>query len=130
MIVIKKQIDDHAFIRSYSKQSDKSGIKYIDIPKDYSIDWNKIPKKTPPEYWERVTIPVEIEKYIIKRNKIHVHQALGTPCTVEPLVSLLGYNSFTHFGKQVLDGSVNLTNKNLSPLQQLFFKQLKNNREY
>ena len=125
LIVIEKQRDDHRFIRSYSKQSDKSGIKYIDIPKDYSIDWNKIPKKTPPEYWERVTIPAEIEKYIIKRNKRHLHQAQGTPCTVDPLASLLGYNSFTQFGQQVLDGSVNLTNKNLSPLQQLFFKQLK-----
>ena len=50
LIVIEKQRDNHKFIRSYSKHSDKSGIK----------------------------------------------------CTVEPLTSLLGYNSFTHFGNQVL----------------------------
>ena len=125
LTVIEKQRDNHRFIRSYSKKLDKSGIKYIDIPKDYSIDWNNIPKQTPPEYWERVTIPAEIEEYIIERNKRHLHQAYGTSCIVEPLASLLGYNSFIHFGNKVLDGSVNLTNKNLSPLQQLFSKQLK-----
>ena len=75
IVIEKKQSDNYRFIRSYSKQSDKSGIKYIDIPKDYSIDWNNIPKKTPPEYWERVTIPAEIEKYIIKSNKRYLHQA-------------------------------------------------------
>ena len=44
---------------------------------------------------------------------------------MDPLVSLLGYDSFTKFGKQVLEGSVNLTNNNLTTLQQLFFKELK-----
>ena len=108
-----------------ASSSSNNNIHSIAIPTDKKLDWNKIPKKTSPEYWERVTIPAESEKYIIKRNKRHLHQAQGTPCTVEPLASLLGYNSFTQFGKQVLDGLVNLTNKNLSPLQQLFFKQLK-----
>ena len=99
LIVIEKQRDNYRFIRSYSKNSDISGIKYIDIPKYHSIDWNNIPKKTSPDYWERVTIPTKSEKYIIKRNKKYLHQAHGTSCTVELLVSLLGYDSFTNFGK-------------------------------
>ena len=74
-IVIKK----HQILFQTSK---KIRDKYIDIPKKYSIDWNNIPKKTPPEYWERVTIPVKIEKYIIKRNKRYAQQAHGTTCTI------------------------------------------------
>ena len=93
LIVIEKQRDNHKFIRS--NYTDKSGIKYIDIPKNHSIDWNNIPKNTSPEYYERVTIPAEIENKIIKRNKRYLHQVYGTPCTVKPLASLLGYNSFT-----------------------------------
>ena len=125
LIVIAKQRDNHKFIRSYSKKSDTSSIKYTYIPKDHSIDRNNIPKNTSPEYWERVTIPAEIEKYIIKRNKRHLDQAHGTLCTVESLASLSSYNSFTFFGNKILGGLVNLTNKNVSPLQQRFFKQLK-----
>ena len=117
LIVIEKQRDTHNFIRSFSKQSDKSGITYIDIPKDHSIDRNNIPQKTPPEYWERVTLPAIIERYIIKRNNRHLHQAYGTPCIIYPIASLLGNNSFTQFGNQILEGSTNLDNKNLFPLQ-------------
>lgn len=47
-------------------------------PKDYAktsiiqnshIDWNNSPKQTSPEYWKRITAPVRLEKYIMKRNK-------------------------------------------------------------
>ena len=73
LMAIEKQSDNHKFIRSYSKHSDKSGIKYIDIPKNHSIDLNNIPKNTFPAYWEWITIPTKIEKYIIKRNKRNLH---------------------------------------------------------
>lgn len=37
----------------------------------------------------------------------------------------LGNDSFTQFGNQVLEGSVNFVNNSLSPLQQLFLKEQK-----
>ena len=42
----------------------------------------------------------------------------------------LGNDSFTQFGNQVLEGSVNFVNNSLSPLQQLFLKEQKNKQEY
>ena len=76
-------------------------------------------KRLPQNIGKELKSQPKLKNASSKETKRHLHQAHGTPCTVDPLASLLGYNSFTHFGNKVLDGSVNLTNKNLVPLQQL-----------
>ena len=64
-------------------------------------------------------------KYAIERNKRHLNQAQGTPCTIVPLKLLLGLDSRTAFGKSVLEGTVYLTQLPLTKLQQLYFKEMK-----
>ena len=68
--------------------------------------------------------PESINNCLIQRNSAHLNQAQGTPFTVEPLSSLLQDDSFTQFGNEILKGDTNLSNKSLSPLQILFFKEL------
>lgn len=35
-------------------------------------------------------------------HKIYLHYVQGTPCAIQPLLTLLGDNSFTKFGKEIL----------------------------
>ena len=115
----------HSTIRKFKTRYGQSNITYIDIPKDTSMDWNEIPKKLPTEEWERIEDPILVEKYIIERNKRHLNLAQGTPCTIEPLNSLLGLDSRTLFGNSVLEGTVDLTQLPLTKLQQLYFTEMK-----
>lgn len=66
-----------------------------------------------------------VEKYIIKRNHCYLNQAQGTPCTIEPLQSLLGLDSKTTFGNSILDGTVDYYHLPLTKLQQLYFTEMK-----
>ena len=73
-------------------------MKYIDIPIDTSIHFDKILKRLHDQDWRRLNRLEEIEKYLNKRNSVHLHQAQGTTRTIEPLKMLLGKDSFTKFG--------------------------------
>ena len=115
----------HSTIREFKKKNGQSNITYIDIPKDTSMDWNYIPKTLPKEEWKRIEDPVLVEKYIIEHNKRHLNQAQGTPCTIEPLQSLLGLDRKTPFGNSVLNRIVNLKQLPLNKIQQLYFKEMK-----
>lgn len=128
-LIIERQRETNQFIRSLSKQIKKSRIKHIDILKDYFIDWNNILKNTSPEYWEKVITPKKIEQYIIERNRRHLHQSHGTPCTIAPLASLLGTHSFTQFGNQILERWANLDNKTHSTFNNYSSKNLKSKQE-
>ena len=125
LIFIETQVEMHSTIRKFKTKNGQSNITYIDIPKDTSMDWNEIPKTLRKEDWKRIEDPVMVEQYIIERNKRHLNQAQGTPCTIKPLQSLLGLDSRTPFGKSVLDGTVNQTQLPLTTLQQLYFKEMK-----
>ena len=63
-----------------------SSLQTIDIPIDETIKWNDI-KKIP----------------IAERNSHHLNQAQGTPLTIEPLLSLIGTDSFTSFSQELLN---------------------------
>ena len=65
------------------------------------------------------------KKHIIERNMRHLNKAQGTPCTIEPLQSLLGLDSRTTFGNSVLDGTVHFSQLPLTKLQQLYFTEMK-----
>ena len=68
------------------------------------------------------------KKHIIERNMRHLNKAQGTPCTIEPLQSLLELVSRTTFGNIVLDRTVNLTQLPLTKLQQLYWNKKLNCR--
>ena len=116
LIFIETQVEMHSTIRKFKTKNGQSNITYIDIPKDTSMDWNDITKTLPKEDWKRIEDPVMVEQYIIERNKQHLNQAQGTPCTIESLQSLLGLDSRTPFGNSVLDGTVNLKQPPLTTL--------------
>jgi len=125
LIFIETQVEMHSIIRKFKTRHGQSNITYIDIPKDTSMDWNEIPKNIPTEEWKRIEDPILVKKYILERNKRHLNQAQGTPCTIEPLKSLLELDSRTPFGNSVLEGTVDLTQLPLTKLQQLYFTEMK-----
>ena len=124
LIFIETQVEMHSTIRKFKTRHGQSNITYIDIPKDTSMDWNEIPKKLPTEEWKRIEDPILVEKYIIERNKRHLNQAQGTPCTIEPLQNLLGLDSRIPFGNSVLEGTVDLSQLPLTKLQKLHFTEI------
>ena len=111
-------------IRKYTSNKTKSNLKSILVSKDSTIKWNKILKNLPSNQWKELHDPESINNCLIQRNLAHLNQAQGTPFTVEPLSSLLQDDSFTQFGNESLKGDAHLSNKSLSPLQILCFKEL------
>ena len=67
----------------------------------------------------------EIEDCLIKRNIEHLNQAQGNPCTMLPLPTLLGDDSFTPFGNDILNGTANFKNLQLTNIQKAFFHNLR-----
>ena len=61
---------------------------------------------------------------------MHLHQAHGTTCTIEPLTSLLGVGSITQFDDDLLQGTANLDGLGLTSLQKIYFQEIKNNQEH
>ena len=68
-----------------------------------------------------------IDQLIADCNPKHFKQAYGTPFTVEPLLSLVGKDTFTTFSQILLDGTADLSPLKLSPTTQLYMQNLKQN---
>ena len=66
-----------------------------------------------------------MEDIIIRRNKIHLNQAQGTPCTVSPMSILLGQDIFTPFSDKILKGTTDIKDLHLSDIQKKLFLSLK-----
>ena len=71
--------------------------------------------------------PQLIDKLINEGNAHHLNQAQGTPFTIEPLLSLIGQDSFTSFFQEILDGTADLDDINVSPLIKEYLTNLKSN---
>ena len=119
LISIENQIIVHRQIVSFSHTIKQSGISQLSIPTDPKIDWNRIPKAFPKANQKIITEKKYIERNIIKRNINNLNQAPGTVCTIHPIQSLLGYDSFTSFGNDILTGKVNFSNTNLNYVQKI-----------
>ena len=63
-------------------------------------------------------------KLLIKRNINHFNQAQVTPCTILPMKHLLGIDSFTDFGNDVLKGVAECSKTNMTELQRHLFTTL------
>ena len=68
-----------------------------------------------------------MEQVIAERNAHHLNQAQGNPLTIEPLLSLIGTDSFTSFSQESLNGTSNLISLPLSPTIKKYLKKLKQN---
>jgi len=60
-----------------------------------------------------------MEQHLIEYCRIHFQQAQGSPYTVPPLSDLLQYDSLTPFGTQILQGTANLDDLNISEATKL-----------
>jgi len=56
--------------------------------------------------WTAVTDQDEIVRLLLPRNQPHFNQAKGTPFTIAPLSTLLGWSGTTPIAHQVLEGSI------------------------
>ena len=74
----------HASISFYMKPNQKSGLKHIEVPKDFN-NWNNIPKSKNIQ-WNIVTGQEKIEDILIDRNRQHLGQAQGTLFTTSEVL--------------------------------------------
>jgi len=66
-----------------------------------------------------------MEQHLIEYCHIHFQQAQGSPYTVPPLSDLLHYDSLTPFGAQILQGTANLDELNISEPTKLLLRHQK-----
>ena len=84
--------------------------------------------KIPTLLFKTVDDPEIMEQVIVERNSHHLNQAKGTPLTIEPLLSLIGTDSFTSFFQELLNGTPDLTPLPLSPKIKNYLKNLQQNK--
>ena len=113
-------------IKYLTVTSARANLKTIDIPIDSSVSWNKI-KEIKNLQFKTIDDPILIDQLIADRNAHHLNQADETPFPIEPLISLIGKDTFTTFSKELLEGKANLDQLNLSPTTRLYMKNLKQN---
>ena len=101
LIVIEHQVVIHKKIKNITASVTYNFITQLEVTKDSTIGWNNTQKDLPTNQWRTVTCN-------LKRNIEHLNQTQGTPCTVPLLYTLLGDDSFTIFGNEILSGSANL----------------------
>ena len=54
--------------------------------------------------WIQVDVPTEVLRLLQERNRAHFGQAFGTPFTVPPLSTELGFDGVTATGQEILEG--------------------------
>lgn len=90
----------------------RGGITRIEVPQNPHDD----PRKC--THWKIIDVPTEILIQLQKRNRQHFGQAHGTPFTVPPLSTDLGFTSMTPSGTMILDGRYDAANLD-SAVQQI-----------
>ena len=115
-------------INYLTSEKKNSSLQTIDIPVDANINWNDI-KKTKNLQFKTIDDPEIMEQVIAERNSHHLNQAQGTPFTIEPLLSLIGTDSYTSFSQKILDGTADIDSLKLSTTITKYLKNLKHNKE-
>ena len=115
----------HRIIRAESQKKVYQKINYLrqqgegtfnltqlKIPKEVPITNNEELKRLPdtPEHWETITIPNEIERLLLERNRYHFSQAHGTPFTTQPLQADIGFKADGMAVEMILNGNYRLPN--------------------
>ena len=96
MVRAESQKKVHQKIRYLRNQQDESsGICSIKVPRALEVTDTEAIKLLPdtPEFWETITVPPEIERLLLLRNRHHFSQAEGTPFTETPLKAAVGYKA-------------------------------------
>ena len=82
-------------------------LQTLYIPVDELIDWNDINEQNN-LLFKTIDDPEVIDKLIIERNAVNLNQTEGTPMTIEPIMSLIGTDSYTTFGDEILKRTANV----------------------
>jgi ribonuclease HI len=85
-------------LKSLQLVRQKSGVTCIEIPSPPTAD-----PKTCTD-WVQIDIPTEVVFHLHERNRRHFGQAAGSPFTVPPLSTQLGYDAQSDTAEQILQG--------------------------
>ena len=111
-------------INSMTNNNTMTSLNTLDIPIDATIHRNDIKKHIDLQF-KTIHNPIEIDQLLATGNAQHLHQAHGTPFTVEPLRSMIGKDSFTPFTQEILDGTANFDNLQISDNIKSYLQNLK-----
>ena len=67
-----------------------------------------------------------MEQVIAERSSHHLNQAQGAPLIIEPLLSLIGTDSFTSFSQELLNRKADIYSSKISPTIKKSLAQKKN----
>ena len=84
------------------------------------------PESIAPCTWKKITKPIEIEAWILRRNKRHLQQMYveKSPPTTEEFAPILEDHGTSDTAKSVLDGTYDSSQLNLGPEMEMFLKSL------
>ena len=84
------------------------GLSSLKIPRHVDITNSDDMKKLPdsPDHWVTVTVPKDIERLLLTRNRHHFGQAEGTPFTTPPLNADVGYKADGFAAELLLHGQI------------------------
>jgi hypothetical protein len=85
-------------LRAARLSGQRKGVTSVEIPVHPDSD-----PKTCTE-WQTIDVPSEVVEHLQKRNRTHFGQAHGTPFTVPPLSSDLGFCGDTSGTDNILNG--------------------------
>jgi hypothetical protein len=91
-----------AKLRRLRMNQERQGVTRIEIPTDLTAD----PKKC--DSWKQIDIPTQVLYHLRARNQKHFGQAQGSPFTVPPLSTDLGYTGQRQAATQLLAGTYNI----------------------
>jgi hypothetical protein len=92
-------------LKSVKIKGQKQGVTRLEIPQHPDSD-----PKTCTEWRTIEEVPTEIVEQLQKRNQNHFSQARGTPFTIDPLWTHLGFNGNYYHSDRILDGSYSTDN--------------------
>ena len=70
-----------------------------------------------------------MEQVTVDKKSHDLNQIQGTPLTIEPLLSLIGTDSFTSFSQELFNGKADIESLKMSPTITKYLMSLKQNKE-
>jgi hypothetical protein len=83
-------------LRSLQQLQQKTGVTQIEVPSPTDADLKTC------NSWVQIDIPDEVVKHLLTRNQRHFGQAAGTPFTVHPLKTDLGFDGQGSAAEEIL----------------------------
>ena len=95
-----------------NKDNGSTGLTAVKIPKHMDPSDTHALKHLPdtPDHWETITVPEDIERSLMRRNRQHFGQAEGTPFTRPPLQADVGYRGDGYAAELILNGQIDYNN--------------------